>query len=247
MGAGTRRAEATSTTIVVITMANTIGGWTTMAITTAPPPHIAVLIVGAIMMTTKMIAMRTTIGGWTTMAITTAPPPPIADLIVGAVMMTTKTIAMVTTIVIPPLAKSRGGEHGNGGLMPRKCVWPSHFKSSNASFIFDARSGMFYEPSSSFFYDPKPKLYYSNSRRQYYCYDADKRPYVFQPISIPAIAPDTMGLGGKGSEMPNLATTTMKITISLKTPLPPKDPTEKSRINTTIIEKAKLNQKNAQR
>ncbi len=147
----------------------------------------------------------------------------------------------------PSRKKSMGGEHGDGGLKPRKRVWPPHFESSSASFIFDARSGMFYEPSSDFFYDPKPKLYYSNAKRQYYCYDADKRPYVFGPIGIPAIAPDTTGLGGKGSKTPNLATTTTKIAISLKTPLPPKNPAGKSLIKTAIIEKAKLNQKNAQR
>ncbi len=106
---------------------------------------------------------------------------------------------------------------------------------------------MFYEPPSNFFYNPKPKLYYSNARRQYYCYNANKRLFVFQPINILAVAPDTMGLGGKRSKMPNLATTTTKIAISLKTPFPPKDPAGKSLINTTIIEQAKLNQKNAQR
>jgi hypothetical protein len=82
MGAGTWRVKTTSTAIVVIAMANTIGGWMTMAITTAPPPHITDLIIGAVMMTTKTMAMRTTIGGWTMMAITTAPPPLIADLII---------------------------------------------------------------------------------------------------------------------------------------------------------------------
>jgi hypothetical protein len=131
--------------------------------------------------------------------------------------------------------------------MPRKCVWLPHFESSSASFIFDARSGMFYEPSSNFFYNPKPKLYYSNTRRQYYCYNAGKRPYMFQPIGIPAVVLDTTGLGGKGSKTPNSAITTMKIAISLKTPLPPKYPAGKSLINTAIIKKAKLNQKNAQR
>jgi RNA-binding protein 5/10 len=175
--------------------------------------------------------------------------------------------------------KSRGGDDGDdgggGGRMPRKRVWPPHFESSGAAFIFDARSGMFYEPSSDFFYDPKTKLYYSNARRQYYRYDADKRPYVFQPIGVPAVAPETTGMGGQGSETPNLATTTTateecradssppahavatetkqvaaetksKIAISLKTPLPPKDPAAKSLIDIAIMEKAKLNQKNAQ-
>ena len=35
---------------------------------------------------------------------------------------------------------------------PKNREWPPHFESSGASFIFDARSGMFYEPHSDFFY-----------------------------------------------------------------------------------------------
>ncbi|KAL3806616.1 hypothetical protein ACHAXA_004420 [Cyclostephanos tholiformis] len=174
----------------------------------------------------------------------------------------------------PHRKKSRGGGDGDGdGSMPRKREWPPHFESSGASFIFDARSGMFYEPASNFFYDPKTKLYYSNARRQYYRYDADKRPYVFQPIGVPAAVPDTTGLGGQGNEIPNVATTTTasnecwadasspghpvatevavetksKIAISLKTPLPPKDPAAKSLTDIAVMEKAKLNQKNVHR
>ncbi|KAL7552501.1 hypothetical protein ACHAWF_015750 [Thalassiosira exigua] len=41
---------------------------------------------------------------------------------------------------------------------------------------------MFYEPSSDFFYDPKTKLYYGNKKQQYYRYDADKKPFVYQPV-----------------------------------------------------------------
>lgn len=65
---------------------------------------------------------------------------------------------------------------------PRKREWPPQFEGGGASFIFDARSGMFYEPSSDFFYDPKTKLYYSNKKQQYFRYDEEKKPYTFQPV-----------------------------------------------------------------
>lgn len=51
---------------------------------------------------------------------------------------------------------------------PRKVEWPPAFEAAGASYIFDARSGMFYEPASDFFYDPKTKLYYSNKRQKYF-------------------------------------------------------------------------------
>jgi RNA-binding protein 5/10 len=163
-----------------------------------------------------------------------------------------------------------GGGSGGGRIPPRKRVWPPHFESSGASFIFDVRSGMFYEPSSDFFYDPKTKLYYSNARRQYYRYDPDKRPYVFRPIGVPVVALDATGPGpnsattataaeewGAGPSPPShavpaetrqvAAETKSKIAISLKTPLPPKDPVAKSLVDIASMEKAKLNQKNTQR
>ncbi len=57
----------------------------------------------------------------------------------------------------PPRKKARGAD-GGAGDAPRKREWPPHFESSCASYIFDARSGMFYEPASDFFYEPKTKL-----------------------------------------------------------------------------------------
>jgi len=46
--------------------------------------------------------------------------------------------------------------------------WPPPFEISGASYVFDARSGLFYEGSSNFFYDPKTKLYFSNKEQKYY-------------------------------------------------------------------------------
>ena len=160
--------------------------------------------------------------------------------------------------------KSRGvdGGGGGGGGVPRKKEWPPHFESSGASFIFDARSGMFYEPSSDFFYDPKTKLYYGNVRRQYFRYDADKKPHVFQPIgdagAAPGIAAPDAATAAEESpaDVPppgytvaaeakqGAAEAKPKIAISLKTPLPPRDPGAKSLTDIAVMEKARLNQKN---
>ena len=53
---------------------------------------------------------------------------------------------------------------------PKKPIWPSPFEDSGGSYVFDARSRLFYEAESNFFYDPKNKLYYSNERKIYYRY-----------------------------------------------------------------------------
>ncbi|KAL3773900.1 hypothetical protein ACHAW5_005345 [Stephanodiscus triporus] len=122
---------------------------------------------------------------------------------------------------------------------------------------------MFYEPASDFFYDPKTKLYYSNKKGQYFRYDADKKPYVFQPIIVETGVPDGSGLEDQGivaltsATMPTAAAASEecsaaaepkpKIAISLKTPVPQMDHGAKSLIDIAVIEKAKLNVKNAHR
>mmetsp|Transcript_37145 Transcript_37145/g.90052 ORF Transcript_37145/g.90052 Transcript_37145/m.90052 type:complete len:552 (-) Transcript_37145:64-1719(-) len=54
--------------------------------------------------------------------------------------------------------------------------WPPQFDEEPSSFVFDARSGMFWEGESQFFYDPKTKLYYSNRQAVYYRYDSNEKP-----------------------------------------------------------------------
>lgn len=46
--------------------------------------------------------------------------------------------------------------------------WPPPFESDGASYIFDSRSGLFYEGSSNFFFDPKTKFYFSCKEQKYY-------------------------------------------------------------------------------
>ncbi|KAL9184669.1 hypothetical protein ACHAXT_012639 [Thalassiosira profunda] len=150
---------------------------------------------------------------------------------------------------------------------PRERQWPPQFEASGSSFIFDARSGMFYEPSSDFFYDPKTKLYYSNKKRQYFQYVEEKRPYVFQPVGESGSAGQQGGGPGMGGIPPpkvitaaeeaavevapeanatgaNQEKVEMKptIAISLKTPVPQKDGGAKSLNEVASLEKAKLEQ-----
>lgn len=59
--------------------------------------------------------------------------------------------------------------------------WPPCFDSTGSAFVFDSRSGMFYEGISDFFYDPKSKLYYGNRKGTYYKYNHDLNP-PFEPV-----------------------------------------------------------------
>lgn len=85
----------------------------------------------------------------------------------------------------PPFRKKprKSGDDWNEDRKPIQREWPPVFESSGASFIFDARSGMFYEPASDFFYDPKTKLYYSNKKQSYFRFVADANPQ-FQPYGV---------------------------------------------------------------
>jgi len=61
-----------------------------------------------------------------------------------------------------------------------KKIWPPCFDNNGSSFVFDTRSGMFYESGTDFFYDPVSKLYYGNKQGTYYRYDDDKK--VFEAV-----------------------------------------------------------------
>jgi len=77
----------------------------------------------------------------------------------------------------------KSGDDWDEDRKPIQTEWPPVFETSGASFIFDARSGMFYEPASDFFYDPKTKLYYSNKKQNYFRFVADANPQ-FQPYGV---------------------------------------------------------------
>lgn len=153
---------------------------------------------------------------------------------------------------------------------PKKREYPPRFEASGASFIFDARSGMFYEPASDFFYDPKTKLYYGNKKRQYFRYDAEKKEggHKFVPIGEDGNGNGGNGQGGGGvssrvvtaaeeaaaeaappdtETRPEKVETKPKIAISLKTAIPHKDSSAKTFDQVRAMEKTKLEIKTIKR
>lgn len=60
--------------------------------------------------------------------------------------------------------------------------WPPCFDKFGTAFVFDSRSGMFYEQESDFFYDPQSKMYFGNRNSTYYRYNAEMKP-PFEVIS----------------------------------------------------------------
>lgn len=102
--------------------------------------------------------------------------------------------------------------------------WPPCFDSAGSVFVFDSRSGMFYEGESDFFYDPKSKLYYGNKKGAYYKFRSDLNP-PFEPVQnaadsqqagsfntmdpVPILDPSRPENGAEGSKK--------SITIKLKT------------------------------
>lgn len=64
-------------------------------------------------------------------------------------------------------------EKKSGNKKPRE--WPPHFETSGHAYVFDTRSGMFYEAESDFFYDPRSKLYYGNKKCAYFRYNPDSK------------------------------------------------------------------------
>lgn len=105
--------------------------------------------------------------------------------------------------------------------------WPPCFDSAGSAFVFDSRSGMFYEGVSDFFYDPKSKLYYGNKKGTYYKYNSDITP-PFEPVQkinsqstgnsntmdpVPILDPSRPEYGVEGSKksiMIKLKTKTLK-------------------------------------
>eukprot|EP01082_Thalassiosira_pseudonana_P012497 g11370.t1.1.5e17418b g11370 g11370.t1 contig5:691415-693053(-) len=145
--------------------------------------------------------------------------------------------------------------------LPSKPQWPPKFESAGASYIFDARSGMFYEPATDFFYDPKTKYYYSNKKQAYFQYVEGVDPpfqalggdgQIAKVASVESVAStaestqpenvrDVSNVGsGEGKSVEQKS----KIAISLKTSiLSSKSPSTKPLSEIASIEKTKLKEK----
>ena len=59
--------------------------------------------------------------------------------------------------------------------------WPPPFDKRSATYVFDARCGMFYHAISQFFFHPTTKLYYSNKEQKYYRHTPGEDS-PFQPV-----------------------------------------------------------------
>lgn len=70
--------------------------------------------------------------------------------------------------------------------------WPPCFETMGTSYVFDSRSGMFYEAESDFFYDPKSKLYYGNKKKVYYRYNPDAKKHFEQVQLHGNVDPETL-------------------------------------------------------
>ena len=141
------------------------------------------------------------------------------------------------------IASSTGTSSAGGDKRPskrpkQKRIWPPPFDTDGALYVFDSRSGFFYEAESNFYYDPKSRYYYSASGWFQHCPELEP---PFRKIS-PQQEEETKREEQKkremdehtisGAEQASLAATKsnneggeggagkMKIAISLKTKTP---------------------------
>lgn len=68
------------------------------------------------------------------------------------------------------------GRKKGSSAKPSGPRWPPPFDRRSSTYVFDARSGMFYHASSQFFFDPKTKLYYGNKEQTYYVHCKGEHP-----------------------------------------------------------------------
>mmetsp|Transcript_24856 Transcript_24856/g.58352 ORF Transcript_24856/g.58352 Transcript_24856/m.58352 type:complete len:519 (-) Transcript_24856:106-1662(-) len=111
-------------------------------------------------------------------------------------------------------------------MKKEKSEWPPCFDKEGGAFVFDSRSGMFYEQLSDFFYNPQNKMYYGNKQKAYYRYNGEKKP-PFEEVTKVEGDQGKDGSDSKGSELEPIlgfsgTTTTKKpgsmgISIKLKT------------------------------
>ena len=100
----------------------------------------------------------------------------------------------------------------------QKRAWPPPFDTDGALYVFDSRSGFFYEAESNFYYDPKSRYYYSIEKAAYFQYCPEQEPPFRRvpsrsqqhgEIDTSTAVEAATGAAAAGSKM--------KIAISLKT------------------------------
>ena len=120
--------------------------------------------------------------------------------------------------------RSRSRDDGDKDRQPpkrpkQKRAWPPPFDTDGALYVFDSRSGFFYEAESNFYYDPKSRYYYSIEKAAYFQYCPEQEPPFRQvpsqqhgEIDTSTAVEASTGAAAAGSKM--------KIAISLKTKTP---------------------------
>ena len=83
--------------------------------------------------------------------------------------------------------------------LKQKRAWPPPFDTDGALYVFDSRSGFFYEAESNFYYDPKSRYYYSIDAAAYFQYCPDQEP-PFRKISPQQEEETSQEMVGKGEQ-----------------------------------------------
>ena len=86
------------------------------------------------------------------------------------------------------IASSTGTSSAGGDKRPskrpkqQKRIWPPPFDTDGALYVFDSRSGFFYEAESNFYFDPKSRYYYSIDAAAYFQHYKGQEP-PFRKVS----------------------------------------------------------------
>lgn len=79
----------------------------------------------------------------------------------------------------PPVAKV-----ANTSVPKQKAQWPVDFEAYGAAYVFQPKSGVFYDPNTLFYYCPKSKLYYDEVKGTYFQHTPSTDP-PFTPFHPP--------------------------------------------------------------
>mmetsp|Transcript_890 Transcript_890/g.2502 ORF Transcript_890/g.2502 Transcript_890/m.2502 type:complete len:489 (-) Transcript_890:202-1668(-) len=109
----------------------------------------------------------------------------------------------------------------------QKRAWPPPFDTDGALYVFDSRSGFFYEAESNFFFDPKSRYYYSIAKKAYFEYCPEQE-LPFRQVPPHGEMDTAVASGDEQAGLPTIKLRNegegderkMKIAISLKTKTP---------------------------
>ena len=88
-------------------------------------------------------------------------------------------------------ATTKSPDEAKKNERPKK-EWPICFENGGANYVFDPKTGFYYEAASKFYYDVGSKLYYGSYAEKYYTYAPEKNPPFVEytpPIPIDDTCP----------------------------------------------------------